>query len=126
MDIEKTEIEYNRILNDLARMMPDDPKYKETLEAAEKLAKIIGEYERRDLERINNNVRNDINEENLRVDIAKVKTDRLREWLGLAKTGISVAASVGLGWIAYKGEIIDFKLPIRALWDGAKSLIPRK
>lgn len=126
MDIEKTNEEYNRMLNDLARMMPDDPHYKETLEAAEKLAKIIGEYERRDLERLTNNARTDIQEEQLRVDVAKVKTDRLREWLGLAKTSISVATSVALGYIAYKGEIVDFKLPIRALWDGAKSLIPRK
>lgn len=126
MDIEKTIGEYDRLLNELARMMPDDPKYKETLDAAEKLAKIIGEYERRDLERINNNVRNDINEENVRVDMAKVKSDRLRSWLDLAKAMVGVAGSGLLAAIAYKGEMIDFKLPIRTLMDLGKGLLPKR
>ena len=126
MDIEKTREEYNRLLNDLARMMADDPNYAKTLEAAEKLARIIGEYERRDLDRINSNVKNDISEDELRVDMAKVKTDRLREWLGLVKTALGVGASVGMGLIAYKGDVIDFKLPIRNLWDLAKGVIPKR
>lgn len=126
MDIEKTYAEYNRVLNDLAKMMPDDPNYAKTLEAAESLAKIIGEYERRDLDRMNSNVKNDISEDGLKIDMEKVKTDRLREWLGLIKTALGVGASVGMGIVAYKGDVIDFKLPTRSLWDLAKGLIPKR
>lgn len=126
MDIEKLNEEFNRLSDELKRLKPDDPTYRTVSENQERLAKIINEYERRDLERINNNVRNDINEENVRVDFEKVKTDRLREWLGLAKTGLSVAGGLAMGAIAYKGELVDFKLPFRSMWDLAKGLIPKK
>lgn len=123
MDIEKIEREINRLSDELDRLDASDPVYRNVSENLERLTKILGEYEKRDQDRINNNVRNDINEESVRVDMAKVKTDRLREWLGLVKTGLSIGAGVGMGWIAYQGEIKEFKLPIRSLWDGAKSLI---
>lgn len=127
MNIEQTQAEYNRLLNELARMMPDDPNYQKTLESAEGLAKIIGEYERRDLDRINNNVRNDIQEESLQVDMAKVKADRMRSWFDLIRTTLGVGCSVGMGMLAYKNEAVDFHLPsARSVWDMAKSLIPRR
>lgn len=123
MDIELIEKEIDRLSKELARLKPDDPNYAPVRTNLVELTKILGDYEKRDQDRINNNVRNDINEESVRVDMAKVKTDRLREWLGLVKTGLSIGAGLGMGWIAYQGEIKEFKLPIRSLWDGAKSLI---
>ena len=127
MDIEATREEYNRVLNNLARMMPDDPNYAKTLEAATEIAKIIGEYERRDLDRINNNIRNDIQEEGLRVDIAKVKSDRLRSWTEVIKTAMSSAVAVSMGILAYKNEAVDFKLPsARSVWNLATSWIPKR
>lgn len=125
MDIEKTNEEYNRVLNDLARMMPDDPNYAKTLEAAETLAKIIGEYERRDLDRINSNVKNDISEDGLRVDMAKVKSDRTRAWLDFAKSVLGIGAAFGMGWLSYQKEEIEFTLPGRNVLDWAKRLIPK-
>lgn len=126
MDIERTREEYNRLLEELARMMPDDPKYQETLKAAESLSKIIGEYERRDLERINSNIRNDISEEELRVNMAKVKSDRFRSWTEVLKSALGVGSSIGLGILAYHNDAIDFKLAVRSVWDMAKSLIPKR
>lgn len=126
MNIEQTRDEYNRLLEELRRMMPDDPKYQETLKAAESLAKIIGEYERRDLERINSNIRNDISEEELRVNMGKVKSDRFRSWTELLKSAMSSATAIGLGVLAYKNDMIDFKLAVRSVWDVAKSFIPKR
>lgn len=123
MDIEKTYDEYNRVLNDLARMMPDDPNYTKTLEAAESLAKIIGDYERRDLDRINNNVRNDIQEEQLHVDMAKVKADKTRSWLGFGQSVLGLTGAVCMGVLSYKKEMEDFVLPVRNALDWAKKLI---
>lgn len=127
MDIEQTRSEYNRLLNELARMMPDDQNYAKTLEAAESLAKIIGEYERRDLDRINNNIRNDIQEEGLRVDMAKVKSDRYRTTSELVKAGLSSGVAVGMGLLAYKKEAVDFVLPtVKGLWNFAIGWIPKR
>ena len=127
MDIEKTREEYNRVLEKLAGMMPDDEKYQETLKAAETLAKMIGEYERRDLDRINSNIKNDISEEELRVDMAKVKSDRLRSWTEVVKTFVSGGVAVGMGILAYKNEAIDFNLPTaRSVWNLATSWIPKR
>lgn len=127
MDIEQTREEYNRLLNELGRMMPDDPNYAKTLESAEKLARMIGEYERRDLDRINNNIRNDIQEEGLRVDQAKVKADRFRSVTELIKTAVSGGVAVGMGLLAYKNEAIDFNLPsARSVWNLCTSWIPKK
>jgi len=127
MDIEATREEYNRVLNELSRMMPDDPNYAKTLEAAESLAKIIGEYERRDLDRINSNIKNDISEEELRVDMAKVKADRLRSGTEVVKSVLSSAVAIGMGFLAYKNEAVDFKLPsARSVWNLATSWIPKR
>ena len=103
-------------------MKPDDPMYRTIVENLDRLHKIIDAEERRDMERINNNIANEVKEDEVRVDMAKVKTDRLREWLGFGKTGLSVGASLGLGWLAYKGEVVDFKLVARNIWDVAKNL----
>lgn len=127
MDIEQTRTEYNRLLNELARMMPDDQNYAKTLEAAESLAKIIGEYERRDLDRIDRNIKNDIQEENLRVDMAKVKSDRYRTTSELVKAGLSSGVAIGMGLLAYKKEAVDFVLPtVKGLWNFATGWIPKR
>lgn len=126
MDIEKVEEEFNRLQEELRRLKPDDPSYRIISENAERLSKIIGECERRDLDRISSNRKEENDISDIRVNMERVKTDRLREWLGLAKNLVGVAASIGLGVIAYKGEVVDFKLPIKALWDGAKNLLPRR
>ena len=125
MDIEKMNEEVDRLRQELSRLEPADPNYRVISENLERMARVIGDVEKRDQDRLNNNARNDISEEGVRVDMAKVKTDRLREWLGVVKTGITTGAGLGMAWLAYKGEVKDFKLPIRGILDAAKSLIPR-
>ena len=126
MDINKVYEEIDRLSAELSRLDASDPNYKPIRENLEGLYKMAADYEKRDQDRINNNIRNDISQDGVSVDMAKVKADRLRSWLDFAKTTLGIGASLGLAKIAYQGEIKDFILPIRSLWDMAKGLIPRR
>ena len=126
MDIEKVNREINRLSDELDRLDAGDPNYRTVSENLERLYKVVSDYEKRDQERINNNIKNDINADAVSVDMAKVKADKLRSWLDFGKTTLGIGASLGLAKIAYQGEIKDFILPIRSLWDMAKGLIPRR
>ena len=126
MDIEKVNREINRLSDELDRLDAGDPNYRTVSENLERLYKVVSDYEKRDQERINNNIKNDINADAVSVDMAKVKADKLRSWLDFGKTTLGIGASLGLAMIAYQGEIKDFILPIRSLWDMAKGLIPRR
>lgn len=125
MDIEKVNREINRLSDELDRLDAGDPNYRTVSENLERLYRVVADYEKRDQERINNNIKNDINADAVSVDMAKVKADKLRSWLDFGKTALGIGASLGLAKIAYQGEIKDFILPIRSLWDMAKGLIPR-
>lgn len=126
MDIEKVNREINRLSDELDRLDAGDPNYRTVSENLERLYRVVADYEKRDQERINNNIKNDINADAVSVDMAKVKADKLRSWLDFGKTTLGIGASLGLAKIAYQGEIKDFVLPIRSLWDMAKGLIPRR
>lgn len=126
MDIEALNAEFNRLQKELARLKATDPDYKPVSENLERIGRIVADYEKRDLERINSNVSNDVKEDNVRLEHEKIKTDRMREHFSLIKTVLGIGASVGMGLLAYKQETVDFHMPFRELWNTAKNLIPRK
>lgn len=111
MDIEKINREIDRLSDELNRLDAADPNYRSIRENLEGMYKMAADYEKRDQERINNNIKNDINADAVSVDMAKVKADRLRSWLGFATATLGTGAGLGLAKIAYQGEIKDFILP---------------
>ena len=127
MDIDKLEAECNRLMDEsLSRLKPEDPDYAKVVGNLETLNKIANDVDRRELERMKQYSQADINEAELKVEMQKVRCDRLRHWLDFAKGLLGVSGSVGLGYMAYHEELKNFKLPIRAVMDFAKGLIPKK
>lgn len=125
MDIEKMYEEYTRLMEELGRTNLDDPNRPKLLDEAEQLGKLIAEYEKRDQDRLNANAQNDIREESVRVDLAKVKADRTRTWVDAATKLLSIGAGMFGVWYSYQKEEVDFTLPCRAAMDFAKNLFRR-
>lgn len=126
MDIEKVYEEIGRLAEELSRMSPTDENYRSISENMERLSRIISEYEKRDQDRVNNNVRNDIQEEQLKVDQEKIKADRARTIANVVCDAIKVLGAIYLGKSAYDGEMVKFTMPIRGLVDWCKNLFPKR
>lgn len=123
MDIDKLYEEYNRVIEELGKMKLDDPNRRSLLEESEMLSKQIGEYERRDQDRVNNNARNDIAEENVRVDYAKVKSENIKNGLGFGTKVLGIGAGVFGMWYSYHQENDNFKLACKSAWSFVKDLL---
>lgn len=77
----------------------DDPKRKEALEEAVKIAAIRSTYDQNEQNRLNNNTRNDIEESKLVVESEKAKNDRKRIRVDAIKfvLGSILALAGGIG-----------------------------
>lgn len=126
MDIEKVYEEVDRLTEELTRMNATDENYRYVRENIQGLSQVAGDYEKRDQDRMTNNARTDIQEEQLRVDMAKVKADKWRTAADFFKGMCCLAGSLYLGKSAYDGEMVKFVMPNRGLLDWCKNLFPKR
>lgn len=122
MEIETLYAEYNRVLGELRKMKLDDPNRPELLDELEKIGKQIEGYERRDQDRLNNNARNDIAEESVRVDLAKVRSENQKTWVGAGTKALGIGAGIFGLWYSYHSENESFKLACKSALTWAKDL----
>ena len=96
--------EKERLIKELPRYDPTSSEYTSILARIAQIDEIIGNQEKRDRERNNDNIRNDIQEEQLKVDKAKVKADRFRTKVSLIGIGAQLAAYFFGMTYSYKQE----------------------
>lgn len=79
-NLELYEERERELLERLGRMSADDPNRKSVVQELNTLSSIQVNYQQTELTRLNNNAKNDIDEERLRVEAEKVKNDKTRNW----------------------------------------------
>ena len=111
MTIEVVQREHARVMEKLSVTDPLSAEYGTLLEREKELSKILFEFDKQDQDRLNNNARNDIQEEQLKIEKAKIKTG----WIGNVITIIGIGAQVGVSIFgmkyAYHQEGELFHLP---------------
>ena len=107
MDIvELAEKRMNELYEKLDRMSLDDPNRKSIVDEIGDHARIVNDYENRDLKRLDNNAKNDIEEQRIIIDSdrnlierAKVRTDRM-------KLFAYIIGGIGTGMMSYNMDKI--------------------
>ena len=124
MYIDEAEALLRQWIEKAEKMSPDDPGFKDLIEAIETLSRAVNDYYRRENERNHNNVQDDLSEEELKVNAKKVKVDLIRSILDFGGKILFLGGSIIMGGIAYTNEAIKFNLPSsKGLLDAAKNLL---
>ncbi len=130
MDTEKLNDRFNELCDELEKVPFDDSAKRDRIKGEiDTYGKLLLEAEKREQDRINSYTTNDINQQRIEVETEKVKADKAdskrRFWGDILKLAGSLAGTIGLGLISFKGEWLANVLKDRTLWDLAKSLKPR-
>ncbi len=91
----------HEILEKLGRMEPDDPNRKALVSELSALSSIRVSYEQTEQTRLNNNRKNDIDEDRLRIEQAKLQNDQERNKTLLLQFLLSLAVGTGLTFKSY-------------------------
>ena len=76
--IELNEARLRQLYADLARYEPTDPNYKKIADNIEVLSRVLDSHQQVELKRIDNNMKNDIEEQKLVIEMEKVEADKAR------------------------------------------------
>ena len=90
---------------ELKKLDYDDPKRSKVLSEARSLTETRLSLEKADQERSNSYSRNEIEEEKLRIEAEKVKTDRKRITADLVKIGMAFGLGVGAEMFSYTADV---------------------
>lgn len=117
------------LTEELGKREFEDPMCDKLVERISILGKVVEAADRRDSERLASYRQNDINEDKLKLEDARIKADianSRRDLLGkIISTVGTLVGSFGLAYLSFKGEWLENLLKDRTLWDLAKALKPR-
>ena len=100
-NLELYETREHELLEELGRCKFDDVKRSSIVKELDTIAKIRSNYESNEQTRLNNNRRNDIEEDKLKVEEAKLANDKLRTKVTVGQTIMFLIASIGAGVMSY-------------------------
>lgn len=86
---------------ELGKLKFDDPKRQKLMAEAKSLADIKNAYETTENNRLNNNARNDIEEQKLVIEEAKLRNDKRRIGVDIARIIVYTIAGFGLNVASY-------------------------
>ena len=114
------------LYEELGRLKPEDPKYKEIVNNLETLAKMQDEFETREQKRLDNNAKNDLEEAKLVIDQQKIENDKLRSRLDAFTRICYFIGSLGMGYYAYHSDKLTIPVkPFVKVKDDFMRLIGR-
>lgn len=125
MDIDELNKRINELIEKLEGIKPEEPAYKTIAEELSTLYKIADQYEQRDMNRINNNMQNDINQMRVEVEMEKVKVDRTGKLLTTAEKVLATVGALGVAWLSFERDK-EFKIPIRGVAEWVKVILPKR
>ena len=114
----------NELSDYLSRCEIGSQEYDDVSKELSVITGIIGDAEKRDLNRLDIEGRRESEGMKVAVDARRVSAMREAEWLGFGRTILGVTAAGLLGCLSYWGEA-DGRLSLRGVWDAAKRLLPR-
>lgn len=112
---------------ELGQMSFDDPNRGKVVSEAKTLAELRAKFEESENTRLNNNARNDIDEQRIRLDEEKLKNEKARTRFDVWKVLIYVAAGFGMNVSSYMFDewFQDYK-PLGRFKDRVHDLIIKK
>lgn len=121
--IEELTIELGKVPFDQAA------KRKEITEEIKTLSELRLEYEKVDLNRINNNIRNDLDQERNEIEREKLKVAKghpILDGIKAIAPFVQILAALGLAVISFKGEWVEGLIRDRTSWNLANNLFSKK
>lgn len=91
----------HEVLEQLGRTEHDDPNRKNLVNELTALSSIRVSYEQTEQTRLNNNARNDIDEEKLRIEQGKLENEKERNKTLMAQSLLSLLVGIGLTMKSY-------------------------
>ncbi len=91
----------HEVLEQLGRTEHDDPNRKNLVNELTALSSIRVSYEQTEQTRLNNNARNDIDEEKLRIEQGKLENEKERNKALVAQSLLSLLVGIGLTMKSY-------------------------
>lgn len=91
----------HEVLEQLGRTEHDDPNRKNLVNELTALSSIRVSYEQTEQTRLNNNARNDIDEEKLRIEQGKLENEKERNKVLIGQSLLSLLVGVGLTMKSY-------------------------
>lgn len=91
----------HEVLEQLGRTEHDDPNRKNLVNELTALSSIRVSYEQTEQNRLNNNARNDIDEEKLRIEQGKLENEKERNKTLMAQSLLSLFVGIGLTMKSY-------------------------
>ena len=88
----------------LNKMQVGDPKRESIMKEIESHSKIVDSYESRDLRRMDNNAKNDIEEQRVIVDQMKVQNSKAELWVRLIEKAMYFVGAFGVGYYGYHAD----------------------
>lgn len=101
----------------LKQMNHDDPKRKAIVDELEKHAKAQDSHLRYEMERYNNNIKNDIEEQRLIMDQQKIKNDKSRSRVEFAKGVMYVVGGFAMSFFSYNKELAVLPAKTFSKWS---------
>lgn len=113
-----TEERMKELLEQLGKMPIGDPAREKIVEELQDYSRIVDDYEGRDLKRLDNNAKNDIEEARLEIDAQKIILEKSRIRTERFKVFAYILSGIGTGMLSYNMDKIHISCkPLAKLKD---------
>ena len=113
-----TEERMKELLEQLGKMPMSDPGREKLVKELEDYSRIVDDYEGRDLKRLDNNAKTDIEEARLEIEAQKVLNERARNRTEKFKIFAYILSGIGTGMLSYNMDKIHISCkPLAKLKD---------
>lgn len=113
-----TEERMKELLEQLGKMPIGDPAREKIVEELNDYSRIVDDYEGRDLKRLDNNAKNDIEEARLEIDAQKIILEKSRIRTERFKVFAYILSGIGTGMLSYNMDKIHISCkPLAKLKD---------
>ena len=121
-----TEERMKELLEQLGKMPIGDPARVKIVEELNDYSRIVDDYEGRDLKRLDNNAKNDIEEARLKIDAQKIVLEKSRIRTERFKVFAYILSGIGTGMLSYNMDKIHISCkPLAKLKDDFISKLGR-
>ena len=113
-----TEERMKELLEQLGKMPIGDPAREKIVDELNDYSRIVDDYEGRDLKRLDNNAKNDIEEARLKIDVQKIVLEKSRIRTERFKVFAYILSGIGTGMLSYNMDKIHISCkPLAKLKD---------
>lgn len=121
-----TEERMKELLEQLGKMPIGDPAREKIVEELQDYSRIVDDYEGRDLKRLDNNAKNDIEEARLEIDAQKIILEKSRIRTERFKVCTYILSGIGTAMLSYNMDKIHISCkPLAKLKDDFISKLGR-